>query len=169
MFQVVIIGSSHVRRMKPFEFMIRRYIQKTDFEWCSRGGSGVSFIESFNGILSGKTVVIVTGGNDLQNGMNPDELITRVTRAAIKLRDVNGAENVIIMGIWPRADRAYNSAVHIFNTRMEVFTKAENIFFWTWSRGMSYRTYDGVHLLENGYRKAARYLATALIWLKRNY
>ena len=78
-------------------------------------------------------------------------------------------QSVIITSIWPRSDCYFNMQARRHSQFFTNVLHHHNLLtFWQWDRRQSYRTYDGVHLEQNGYKKAARYLLGPVLWAVKN-
>jgi hypothetical protein len=76
---VLIVGDSHVRRMRAFRRHLDGHLRLVSVEWLFRGGATVAFAEDNTQQARGhKIVILMIGGNDLDNGMSPHQLADRV-------------------------------------------------------------------------------------------
>lgn len=164
---MLIAGDSHVRRVRQFSDFMRRKLDRgqVDIDFLYKGGATLHHMESkLDNLAPVDLLVLMIGGNDLGNGATDTAIISSLDRVVRKALD-SGFKAVTVTSLWPRQSSQYNRRVFELNKRLEnTFSGYNNVHFWSWDRRMSYRTYDGVHLEENGYRKAIKYLLAAVLW-----
>jgi lysophospholipase L1-like esterase len=164
---VLIIGDSHVRRMEEFRTELTRKLayRGASVRLMFKGGAHLNFIEDNLEQLRGFDVVVVmAGGNDLSSGASEgyfEALYSRIYRGALRV----GVRAVVFTSIWPRQDSRFNSKARSISRRMErKYEDHPYVVFWQWDRRQTFRTYDGVHLPVNGYRRAILYLTSPIMW-----
>lgn len=167
---VLVMGSSHVRRLMSFEYLLPRHLQGIKVEWRHRGGAGIHYIETNIHQVAGiKMVVLVVGGNDISNGISPHQLADRICFVAFKMVREYGVETVAITSLWPRACRVYNNRARRYAEIMEQRLFGDpQVTFWLWDRRQPWRSCDGTHLSRHGYRRAMTYLVAVVVWLVNN-
>ena len=104
------------------------------------------------------------GGNDIANGMSPEELAARVRRVADQMVQ-EGPDCVIVPSIWPRQDGVFNDRIRRYADVMEGRYFGDPLLtFWRWDNRQSWRTYDGIHLMQRGYIRAVKTLVAMIVW-----
>lgn len=167
---MLVMGSSHVRRLKPFGHLLSRHLQGVEVRWLHRGGAGIHFIESnLHRVIGSKMVVLLIGGNDIANGISPHQLADRVCHIAFRMVKEFGVETVAVTSLWPRADGIYNRRARCYADIMEnrLFGDPQ-VTFWLWDRRQPWRSCDGAHLTQHGYKRAMTYLVAVVVWLVNN-
>ena len=161
----MVFGDSHARRMQPYTDQLQRLTGVTT-RWCYRGGATCAFVRNnLNRASQNHVVVIMTGGNDLQRGISPQAVADELQQLARDCLQLPGVERVIITESWPRTDQLYNQAALQLASILDArFYGHPAITFWVWDLRQPWRNVDGVHLTTNGYRRAVRYLYSALAW-----
>lgn len=168
--RVLVIGDSHVRRLQREAFGVRERLAGIETNFMGAGGSGSEFVLSNAWRADGYRVVIVmTGGNDLANGHSLPHIIRQYQLIADSLLSRRGVEAVIFPSIWPRRDNRFNGgATQLADCIQHLFRNNSRVALWRWDRRQPFRTYDGVHLTQNGYRRAMRYLVPIILWAVYN-
>ena len=140
-------------------------LQGVSIEWLHRGGAGITFAETNTHRARGHLlVVLMLGGNDIANGMSPEELSERIRRVVDRLLQ-EGPHCVIVPSIWPRQDGSFNNQIRKYADIMESRHHSNPVLtFWRWDNRQSWRTYDGVHLQQRGYERAIRTLVAMIVW-----
>jgi len=166
------MGDSHVRRIRPYEEIIRSKVVNVRLSWDFRGGSGINFIESWSQRHDPQDfdiIIIVSGGNDLDNGLEAPILVDRLHKAGEAMADA-GAACVCITSIWPRSCSVFNQKAWSVHLGLKMKLRHNPcIAAWHWDRRMNFKNYDGVHLYDSGYKKAARHLISIILCMKSNY
>ena len=159
------MGDSHVGRLYPYRSWLGEHLRGVSVRWHWRGGAGIDWAERQVAYASDfQIVVIMVGGNDIDNGMPIYRLADRLGRLAHDIIAA-GAEAVVVTSLWPRSNNAYNTRARAFAHIMEQrFYNDPQVTFWLWDRRQSWRNYDGVHFTYHGYRQAMRYLISGIIW-----
>jgi lysophospholipase L1-like esterase len=162
---VLVVGDSHVRRMQPHSHALER-LQSITVDWAFRGGATTKFAEEQVDKADGhQVVVIMLGGNDLANGMPVDTLVERLHALAYSYLRKPQVKCVVLPSVWPRGDEAFNRKAATLSEQLEIKYRGHpSITYWQWDKRQSWRNSDGVHLLDNGYRRAVRYLSSAILW-----
>lgn len=142
------------------------HLHQVEVRWHWRRGAGIEWAEQQTARASGsQIVVLLVGGNDLDNGISPLQLADRIGHLAQRCLDA-GAELVAIPSLWPRSCSRYNAAARRYAALMERrFYGHPEISFWLWDRRQSWRNQDGVHFSPHGYRVALRYMVAIAVWL----
>ena len=110
-------------------------------------------------------VVAMVGGNDISNGQPETAVAQRLHSLALALLERDGVEIVVLPTLWPRASRDFNRRAKAVSELLEARCGADpRVVIWRWDRRQPWRAPDGVHLTPNGYQRAARYLAAAIVW-----
>lgn len=164
MTRILIWGDSHVRRIATHcQFMDR--IIGVSVEFRGLGGATVATLSNrCQDVIGYHTVVIMVGGNDLSNGWSSSAVSQSLENLATQVRGL-GVRRVVLVSIWPRANRRYNDRARTVNLLlMTRYHQNRQIIHWQWDTRQPFATYDGTHLLLNGYRRAARYLVAAIVW-----
>ena len=98
--------------------MLSDHLQDVRVEWLWRGGAGVSFAEEYGTRYRARghrIVILMVGGNDIDNGMSPHQLADRMGRLAYDYAHLRGGPDcVIIPSLWPRQDGHYNRQIMHF-------------------------------------------------------
>ena len=160
------IGDSHVRRITEVP-NYRQYFSLRDatIEFKHQGGAGVKFLwdipeERYD------IIVFCLGSNNLDSGMQPAELFKRLMFHADRYRTLKLCDYVVIMGLWPRANRAFNAKMTVFN---QFSTRKPGIFFWKWSKSLNVIVKpDRVHLVAHSYRRVIKYLCSPILYVMRH-
>lgn len=164
-FQVQVIGDSHVRRISQMagSFFLDR---KLEVSFRHRGGATVDFLSIPPGQEYFDVVVFALGSNDLDSGLlQPGQLLDRLVLQANDYIAAGLCSRVIIMGLWPRANRFFNRQSRLFN-ELGSAQRSGKILFWNWSRKLKVRIgADRVHLVQNSYRRALKYLASPMLYV----
>lgn len=165
--KVMVMGDSHVRRLESWSCIIDRKCREgaMDISFYHRGGARLDFVErNLDHAIGCDMLVIMVGGNDLASGIPQNSLVAaydRITRRALEL----GIRAVVITSVWPRRDYRFNQrAMHLSQALYDHYLPVERVMFWHWDRRQSFKTYDGVHLEQKGYKKAVTYLLAAILW-----
>ena len=164
---VLIVGDSHVRRMRAFRRHLDGHLRLVSVEWLFRGGATVAFAEDNTQQARGhKIVVLMIGGNDLDNGMSPHQLADRVGYLAFRYIRCAHVDAVAVTSIWPRRDRTFNARAREYAEIMESrFHGDPQVTFWLWDRRQPMRSEDGVHFTRHGYEVAMTYLMAIIVWV----
>jgi hypothetical protein len=156
-----------VRRLFAFRQEVAGHLRSARIEWLYRGGASIAFAEeNVHRAASHRVIVVMLGGNDIDNGMSPLQLADRAGLLAHELlRQGSDVDAVVITSLWPRQDRHFNARAREYAGIMERrFFGDPQITFWLWDRRQPWRTVDGVHLLRHGYQVAVTYLVAAVVW-----
>lgn len=164
------LGDSHVHRMAAYRQFALERLETVELRFIGKGGSGLQYIIDNSDLAHGYDIVILmTGGNDLHNGASLTQMITDYSYATALLM-AEGVQQIVITALWPRKDAAYNSAARLLAERMEArYFGHPVITHWLVDRRQSFYTYDGVHLVTDGYRHATQFLSAAIIWVLRHH
>ena len=160
------MGDSHVGRMYPYRAWLEEHLREVQVNWSWQGGAGIHWAEQQVGCTgSYDMVVLMIGGNDLDNGCSVGQLANRVEHLANDIIRA-GVQAVVITSLWPRSNTAYNTNAREYASVMERHLQGNPLVtFWLWDRRQAWRNYDGVHFLYHGYRQAMRYLISGIIWM----
>lgn len=131
-----------------------------------RGGATTNFLEIPEGQQTFDIIVFAIGSNDLDSDfLTPQQLLNKLLSYASQYLSAGYCRKVIIMGLWPRANRAFNKKSMQFNS-LGSYLRAQNIVFWNWSDHLKVKlSRDRVHLVQNSYRRALRYLASPIFYV----
>lgn len=106
------------------------------------------------------------GGNDLANGMSPQQLADRSHLLAREMIDYYRTDTVAITSLWHRSDQSYNRRAREYAAILESRLYGDpQIIFWLWDRRQPWRNCDGVHFITHGYSRAMTYLVALIVWL----
>lgn len=136
-----------------------------------QGGSNVAYHRQRKELAAAADIAIVLcGGNDLSCS-TPERVAADIKEFVSELNQMGVP--VILMGFWRREDEQYNTNVDTLNQILyNLFPVSEatmrKVRFWPWDRRLPQNTFDGVHLCNSGYYKAARYLSSAILWAIRH-
>lgn len=165
------MGDSHVRRIAEFEHVARQKLSQGQvrISFYYRGGAGLRFIEENMEVARGyDLLVVMAGGNDLDNGASYTSMVAMYDRIVRKAMEKN-IRAVAITSVWPRSNRAFNQRARYLSERLDVhYATRDQVMFWMWDRRQRYRTIDGVHLLRKAYKKAVSYLLGVVLWCVNN-
>ena len=105
------MGDSHVKRLYEHRRTCSR-LNRISMDWRGRGGAGIRFVEeNIEQTSKAKMVILMIGGNDIDNGMPVLKLVDRLEKVAKAiLRE--GLEVVGIASIWPRQDTRFNKKIN---------------------------------------------------------
>lgn len=159
-----------MRRLAEFRHLTQARLETVNLTYIGIGGTGLQYVINNAELAHGYDIVILmTGGNDLDNGASETQLITDYSFAASLLM-AEGVQQILITAIWPRQNAQFNSAARDLAEKLEARYYGHPIItFWLSERRQSFFTIDGVHLSSEGYQSASRYLASAIIWVLRHY
>lgn len=165
---MALIGDSHVKRLERtgvFDFFVTRGWALTCY---ATGGAKVSqnYLERY--FAPADIGIIMLGSNDLDDGMPANELLMRLVDRANRFLYTGTFKHVIIMGLWPRNSRIFNNRARYFNSLGWNLYGNAGITFWQWSRKLTVRLCaDGVHGFPNVYRRAVRFVLSAVLWVSK--
>lgn len=152
--------------MYPYRSWLEEHLQQVTVHWSWRGGAGIEWAEEQVGRTgSYNLVVLMIGGNDLENWCSPYQLADRMEHLANRMI-ATGTQAVAITSLWPRSNTRYNLDARLYAGMMERRLQGNPVTtFWLWDRRQAWRNYDGVHFLYHGYRLAMRYLISLVVWI----
>ena len=161
-YQVLVVGDSHVRRMAEVAYpFMPDCMAGVTVSFHHKGGAGVQFCWNIPADTKYDIIVLCIGSNNIANGMEPSDLFSRLNFHAGRCMDSGLCTEVIIMGLWPRANRQYNAKMRVFNSFKSTDAR---IFFWKWSSHFRYRILpDRTHLRPHCYKRALKYLASPIL------
>ena len=147
------------------------HLRRVSVDWFFRGGATVAFAEANTFQARGrKIVILMIGGNDLDNGMSPAQLADRVGSVAWEFIRDSQVEAVAITAIWPRRDRVFNARARQYADIMDSrFSGNSQVTFWRWDRRQPRFTIDGVHFTDHGYEVAMKYLTAVIVWVVHHH
>ena len=157
-----------MRRMSVFSHLLEEKLHRGQMrvDFMFRGGAKLDWVlHNIDEAEGYDILVVMAGGNDLSSGATKhyfDRHYQWLEEQAWRLR----LKSVIITSIWPRGDRQYNRMALAHNTYM-VHKYFPNPFvtFWEWDLRQPFRTVDGVHLEQKGYKKSMTYLLAPINWV----
>ena len=174
---VVLIGDSHLRSISTRDFRTFRGSVSIYF----KPGSGIEYVEHIMaeldwremGDIQPDTIVLMTGGNDLDNSYYVDvkKLVTRLVQVADEAR-LLGAR-LIIMEQFPRPGARYGGVNYQTNRwwfeHLLLSSLPNNARYWRWDTTLrindpDFLRSDGVHFRTSRRRKIARYMMSAMIF-----
>ena len=110
-------------------------------------------------------VVVMLGGNDIDNRVPIPFIIDAIQEAGEALCENENVRRVIFTSLWPRRDASFNRKIKDLDEKLDrYFEHGSKIAVWKWDRRQPTYTYDGVHLADNGYRRAANFLMAPIKW-----
>lgn len=167
MTNVLVIGDSHVRRMAEFRHILQAKLHhnRIRVNFVHRGGAHLSFAESEVKKAYGYDIVLImVGGNDLDRGATIPYFEASYRRIETAARE-RGITQIIITSVWPRHNGLFNHRATLLTQHLwTLFQYNQLVTFWQWDYRQSFMTYDGVHLMLRGYRKAISYLLAPILW-----
>ena len=111
-------------------------------------------------------IMFVIGSNDLSNGKGVLALYNEMIGYAKPYLEKGFCSRVVIMTLLLRSNQWYMERMRQFNSMLTSNTNS-SIVGWYWSkplrRHMSF-LHDGVHLTDEGYRKAVKYLGSPICY-----
>jgi len=155
-----------VSRLIPYRNLLLQHLAGVRVDFLDKRGGGVSFVErQIHAAAHYDIVILMVGGNDIDNGMSPTQLADRIGYAASHMVSDHGAGSVMVSSLWPRRNSAFNRRALEFADIMERRHYFDGrVAFWLWDRRQPWHTYDGVHLDRHGYQVAMRYLQAQIVW-----
>lgn len=163
----MIAGDSHVGRLMRFRHIMSRKLYRGDVEvdFVFKGGAHLHHMEEKLADMEPvDLLVLLVGGNDVDDGATNSAVIASFDRIARKALD-KGFKAVTITSLWPRRSVKYNDRIFELNGLLsQRFAGYSNVSFWMWDRRQTFKTYDGVHLELAGYKRAIKYLVAAVLW-----
>ena len=107
-------------------------------------------------------IVIAIGSNELSS-CTIEQLQDRLNDFGRHLIHNGYTNNIIIMGLWPRKSPSFSVRAQLFNklSRRRMYWCA-GILFWEWSKKLTFRFSDDVHLTKNSYRRALKYVISPI-------
>ena len=157
-------GDLHMKRLNEVQHILGNHLQEVSVDWLHQGGAGVSFAERNIRRARGYLIVIIMlGGNDIANGMSPEQLADRMNQVANDILD-EGPHCVIIPSLWPRQNKIFNNHRSYADRMEERYFMDPVITFWRWDVRQTWSTYDGVHLERRGYERAVRTIVAMIVW-----
>ena len=165
--RVLVLGDSHVRRLAEREYLINDHLQGVLLTWRFLPGGYIEFAEyNIRAAFCHQIVVLMLGGNDLDNGCSEYQLADRVIHVANSMiLHSYYTEAVIITSLWPRSSQEYNRRARLYAALMERRLSADTqVVFWLWDRRQPWRNTDGTHFTQHGYDVAMRYLVAPIVW-----
>ena len=162
---MLIIGDSHVRRLSEVGYLLDYHLRGVRVDWWHKGGAGISYAEECLPYIRGyKVIIVMLGGNDIDNGMSPAQLQQRVAWITNEMLK-RGPDCVIVPSIWPRQNFFFNNTIRYYADVMErQYFGDPSVTFWRWDNRQSWKTYDGVHLPLAGYERAIRTIVSMIVW-----
>lgn len=166
------MGDSHVRRMLPYRSILDRKLAHiaTTVTFVCQGGAHLPYVEHQLRDITRRydILIVLAGGNDVSSGATStyfQAYYQRLSQMAFNA----GIRVVIVPSLWPRQNGWYNRAIvaHRWHFR-SFFMGNPGVVFWEWDRRLPTRTFDGVHLLPNGYRRSVNYLFAMIKWAINN-
>lgn len=151
-------------RLIDTESYEKKYNFKCQFR-C-QGGAKVGFLQrSMPRPGSYDIVVFSIGSNDLSRGIKPVELMAELQTQALLYLNSGACRFVIIMGLWPRKSSFFNTLAREFN----LLTCADSrVTFWKWPKKFKVKILaDKVHLYDQCYRRAVKYLASPILYVTK--
>ena len=166
----MVIGDSHVRRLAEFRDVLDSKVWNATIDFLHQGGARLDFaIDNAHRAANYDITVVMLGGNDIGRGSSA-AAVAEKTQVAVDALVQQGSKSVIVMSIWPRNDQSFNRKAAAVSQILDArYHYERNVNFWVWDRRQPMATYDGVHLLQRGYRRAARYLVAPIVWTIRHH
>ena len=137
-----------------------------DITFRCKGGAHASYLEIPPDQKTFDMIMFVIGSNDLSNGKGVLPLYNEMIGYAKQYLEKGFCSRVVIMTLLPRSNQWYMERMRQFNSMLTSNTN-NTIVGWYWSKPLRRHMallHDGVHLTDDGYRKAVKYLGSPIFY-----
>ena len=123
-----------------------------------KGGATTKWLWSVELCQQFDCIILAIGSNELAK-CTIEQLQDSLNHYASYLIHQQFTCNVIIMGLWPRKSQSFSIRARLFNKigKHQMYWTS-GVLFWNWSRKLTYQFCDDVHLMNNAYKRALKYL-----------
>lgn len=169
LFQILIIGASHVRRFEECN-KERMFIESKNMEvtFIHRGGARTDWLWTVSIETIYDIIILSIGSNDLKH-VTIEKLQDQLNEYARFLISNGYAADVVVFGLWPRVCPRFTTRAKLFNKlSRESMRWSPHVLFWNWSTRLKFHFCDPVHLKRKCYHRALKYLISPVFFLTRN-
>ena len=156
-----------MRRMRDANIAANKFLESKDITptFICQGGAGTDWLWRIHHEEQFDCIILAIGSNELGR-CTVERLQDRLNDYAFYLLSNRFTRHVVVMGLWPRKSQGFSVRARLFNSlsRKQMYWHS-GVLFWDWSKKLTYRFADNVHLTGNSYRRALKYLISPIQYL----